>query len=573
VIRFGSFDCNARRKVRPVLVVLVSGAGLMAACSAPPASKTVPPRATNSSSPGVSWRGQAPRSASDAPQAQLESRYELGAAAYSDGDHARAIELLTEAIDLKDQPVLARHKRALANLRLGRPQQALEDYEAVLRLRPDLKSPAFASALLARAAKSVAAEDDEQAEIDYAHAIELAPELAGDPVFAEALLHRGFLRLSANRRKAAVRDYVKSLGLCPPLKSRQGFPAKLAASASSRENLELLGSLLRELAPSDSVLLAPLLETAKLQRSSQLVKEATQLLDKGKLAPAKSLLREASKVKSTLETRTALARLGKAEKCVRYESARSALAAGRLTEAKAQFGALGSFKDAAAKARLIDQTLAQRRTEAEKRAAKAIAEQSKHERELEARRTKKRLERERKARRELLAKLRAEATAPEEVAGWRNAASLRSRASKLRRFLSKRVDPLLRAESQELTSYHLQLEARLAILASSDQQAARGDLKARTYLMAIGEIVETIKALEKKKKSLEDQIFSIEELASHFERRLEAGHVVGDSEATRLAVLLEESEREEKDSLSFAVEQATQSEAAGAYFEAHFGAR
>jgi hypothetical protein len=153
----------------------------------------------------------------------------------------------------------------------------------------------------------------------------------------------------------------------------------------------------------------------------------------------------------------------------------------------------------------------------------------------------------------------------------KQAGELVRRARGLLTYVTDKIDPLIASRRADLVDYHQKMQSRVEELGTKDLARVKQDLRGRTYLGAIGEIIHTVKYLEKKKRVLEDNIFSVEEFAKRLKRQAEAGEVLGETEAAQLEALLETAEKEEAGSLTVSIEKADQDAAANAYFAEHFG--
>ena len=110
-----------------------------------------------------------------------------------------------EAIRLKPGFVEAYVNRGNAKNSLGRPEDAIADYDQAIRLNPDLASVTYFN----RACAKSKLDRYEDAIADHDQAIRLKPD------FVEAYLDRGNAKSQLNRPEDAIADYDRAIELGP----------------------------------------------------------------------------------------------------------------------------------------------------------------------------------------------------------------------------------------------------------------------------------------------------------------------------------------------------------------------
>lgn len=121
----------------------------------------------------INWIRYALRpSAKNAAEAMI--RFDQGVAAADTGNYRRAVGLFTKAIEFSPNAVAGMyHHRGRANAELGKQQEAINDYDSAVRLRPG-----YADFYIDRGNSYQELVDYDKAVKDYEEAIRLNPDLA-----------------------------------------------------------------------------------------------------------------------------------------------------------------------------------------------------------------------------------------------------------------------------------------------------------------------------------------------------------------------------------------------------------
>jgi tetratricopeptide (TPR) repeat protein len=148
--------------------------------------------------------------------ASADAFRERGSLALRCSDPQRALADFSQALELQPGMAPAFLGRGQALLKLGRFEQAIGDFTEALRLAP-WDSQAFFRRGLAHAARK----QHEQAVDDFTEAIRLSPEVA------DAYMHRAIACTQLGRLDQAIRDYSEQIQLAPNSSLAYNFRARL----------------------------------------------------------------------------------------------------------------------------------------------------------------------------------------------------------------------------------------------------------------------------------------------------------------------------------------------------------
>ena len=188
-----------------------------------------------------------------------------------EGNHKKAAEFFTEAIDLNPDNALAWHNRGWAYIEQKKYQQALTDFNKAAELSPNSELPYFGRGWVYNQQKQYAA-----AVKEYDKVIELNPK------YAIAWNNRGAAKSWMNQMREAIVDYNKAIELNP----------RYAKAYENRG--KALSALGDEKAAADFQQAAKIINSNK--GADKLIEEALALNKRGEFNSALEILNQAAEL-------------------------------------------------------------------------------------------------------------------------------------------------------------------------------------------------------------------------------------------------------------------------------------
>lgn len=136
----------------------------------------------------------------------------LGIVRHQMGNDAGALEALTDAHHIAPASVTVLNNRARVYLSMGRKEEAVADYENVMRLDSTLSEPYFYRGMV-----SFSIGDLEAAEVDFEHLRAMAPD-AETTLVALAALHT-----ARGENESAVEEYGRLVAMSPAAEYYSGL--------------------------------------------------------------------------------------------------------------------------------------------------------------------------------------------------------------------------------------------------------------------------------------------------------------------------------------------------------------